>query len=65
MTTWLMILLAVIAPGGISTVVLEKFRRQNNRDHATNLFLLRKIDNKVDRLDGRLDDHMEWHAHKK
>jgi hypothetical protein len=62
--TWVAILLAVLAPGGIITVLLERMRRENNRDHATNSFLLRKIDKKVDRLDERIDDHMEWHAHK-
>jgi len=63
MPTWLVIILAVLAPGGVITVLIERTRRENNRDHASNAFLLRKIDHKVDRIDERLDDHIGWHAH--
>lgn len=54
----LAIVLAVLAPGGILAVLLERMRRQNNRDHNTNYQLLKGIDRKVDKIDDRLHDHV-------
>lgn len=61
MPTWAVILLAVVAPGGVIVTLLERVRRENNRDHAYNSNLLRRIDGKVDRIGDRLTDHLEWH----
>ena len=63
MPTWLAIILAVLAPGGVITVLIERTRRENNRDHAKNADLLHRIDGKVDKIDSRLDSHIDWHAH--
>jgi hypothetical protein len=65
MPTWLVIVLAVLAPGGIITALIEKTRRENNRDHARNSTLLHSIDRKIDKVDERLHSHIEWHAHDK
>jgi hypothetical protein len=59
--TWTVILLAVLAPGGVITVLLERLRRENNRDHNRNSELLRTIDRKVDGVSERVDDHVQWH----
>lgn len=61
MPTWLAVVLAVVAPGGVIVTMLEKVRRENTRDHAANSNLLRRIDSKVDRIDERMSDHLEWH----
>ena len=61
MPTWLAVVLAVVAPGGVIVTMLEKVRRENTRDHAANSELLRRIDHKVDRIDERMSDHLEWH----
>jgi hypothetical protein len=63
MPTWAAIVLAVVAPGGVIVTLLERVRRENNRDHARNSELLTKIDGKVDKIDSRLDSHIDWHAH--
>lgn len=63
MPTWAVIVLAVLAPGGVLTVLIERMRRENNRDHNKNSELLQQIDGKVDKIDNRLDSHMDWHAH--
>jgi len=63
MPTWLVIILAVLAPGGVITALIERTRRENNRDHAKNADLLHRIDGKVDKIDSRLDSHIDWHAH--
>jgi len=57
----LAIVLAVLAPGGILAALLERFRRENNRDHANNHQLLKGIDRKVDKIDDRLHDHITDH----
>ncbi len=64
MEPWLQIVLAILAPGGIVTVLLvaiERTRRENNRDHQRNASLLEQIDRKVDHVSDRVDDHIEWH----
>lgn len=64
MPNWLVILLAVLAPGGVLTVLLERLRRENNRDHNRNSELLQTIDRKVDGVSDRIDDHVRWHLDK-
>jgi hypothetical protein len=44
--------------------LIELMRRQNNRDHATNITKLDAIADKIDNVDSRLGNHIEWHAHK-
>jgi len=61
MSSWLQIVLAVLAPSGIIATLIEKTRRENNKDHARNSTLLQQIDTKVDKIDDRLDGHIEWH----
>lgn len=53
--------------GGAVTLLvtlIEITRRQNNRDHASNASKLDSIANKIDNVDSRLGNHIEWHAHK-
>ena len=57
----LAILLAVLAPGGLLAVLLERMRRENNRDHSRNAGLLHQIDKKVDKIDERLYEHTTDH----
>ena len=57
----LAIVLALLAPGGILAVMIERTRRENNRDHQTNSGLLKQIDRKVDKIDERLYDHTTDH----
>ena len=61
---WVGVAVAIIAPGGVLVTLIEKTRRENNRDHAKNADLLQKIDGKVDKIDERLDHHIEWHLDK-
>jgi len=53
----------------IITVLVEKLRRDNQRDHAIVEGMLKTIHKDVDEVkddvknvSGRLADHMEWHA---
>ena len=58
------VILAILAPSGIIVTLLERTRKENNRDHRTNMDLLEQIDVKVDNIDTRLDHHIEWHLDK-
>ena len=64
MTAW-EILGVMAAPGGVIVIVvgslIERTRRENNRDHARNSEILNRIDRKVDHVSARMDDHIEWH----
>jgi len=64
MPAWLQIVIAVLAPSGVVVTLIEKTRRENNRDHNKNSELLRTIDRKVDHVSERVDDHIEWHLTK-
>lgn len=64
MPTWAAIIIAVLAPSGVLVTLIERTRKENNRDHDRNSNLLRTIDSKVDKIDNRLDDHIEWHLEK-
>jgi len=44
--------------------LVEVTRRQNNKDHASNADKLDAIADKIDTVDSRLGNHIEWHAHK-
>lgn len=58
---WLGVVATILAPGGLIALLIERTRRENNRDHARNSELLHRIDGKVDKIDERLDHHIEWH----
>ena len=64
MPTWASILVAVLAPSGLLVTLIERTRRENNRDHNKNSDLLKRIDKKVDHVSERVDDHIEWHLTK-
>ena len=51
----LAIALAILAPGGVLAVMIERTRRENNRDHSRNSELLHKIDGKVTQIDSKVD----------
>ena len=61
---WLGILATVLAPGGLLALLIEKTRRENNLDHDRNSKMLQSIYKKVDKIDTRLDHHIEWHLDK-
>jgi hypothetical protein len=44
--------------------LIETTRRQNNRDHASNSDKLDSVITKIDNVDNRLGNHIDWHAHK-
>jgi hypothetical protein len=51
----------VTAVGGIITTLLLKFRKENTQDHANVMEILRSVGGNVERIDSKLDSHIDWH----
>jgi hypothetical protein len=51
----------VTAVGGIITTLLLKVRKENTTDHASVMEILRSVGGKVERIDSKLDAHIDWH----
>lgn len=56
------VLVALI--GGPMMILFRRFDRRNTEQHGENLHVLKSIEGKVERLDSRMDDHIEWHMTK-
>lgn len=53
---------AVIATvGGIIVAIIDKFRKENRRDHGAVMDALDRVSNTVERVEGKVDSHIEWH----
>jgi hypothetical protein len=55
---------AVALIGGPQMVVFRRFDRRNTEQHGENLNVLKSIEGKIEKLDTRMDDHIEWHMKK-
>lgn len=51
--------------GGPLVVVVQKLRDENTSQHAEARDLLHKVAHKVDKVDEKLDNHIEWHLTKR
>ena len=51
----------VTAVGGIITTLLLRVRKENTQDHATVMEILRTVGGNVERIDSKLDSHIDWH----
>ena len=51
----------VTAVGGIITTILLKVRKENTTDHASVMEILRSVGGKVEKIDSKLDAHIDWH----
>lgn len=66
---WAIVLAAVVsAVGGILVALIQKFRKENQKDHDVVMGMLRIVykslqrnEMKLDRVDERLTDHIESH----
>jgi hypothetical protein len=70
---WALVVAAVVtAVGAIIVAILDKFRKENSKDHEVVMGMLRivhksqqRTEDKVDRVDERLTEHLSSHAHGK
>ena len=59
---WGVVLAALVtAVGGIVTTLLMVFRKENREDHANVMRTIERIGGKLDSLDSKLGDHIDWH----
>lgn len=56
---WVPIVVALI--GGPLMVLLTKFDKRNTAQHGANMEVLQSIEGKVDKIDERLEGHIDWH----
>lgn len=47
--------------GGPIMFMLNRFDKRNTSQHEGNMGVLHRIEGKVDRLDERIDGHLDWH----
>jgi hypothetical protein len=59
---WGVVLAALLTTvGGIITTLIMVFRKENRKDHATVMETIERIGGKLDRLDTKLGEHIDWH----
>lgn len=59
---WGMVIAALVtAVGGIITTLLLKVKNENTKDHASVMEILRSVGGKVEKIDSKLDAHIDWH----
>lgn len=59
---WGVVIAALVtAVGGVVTTILLKFRNENTKDHASVMEMLRSVGGNVERIDSKLDSHIDWH----
>jgi len=57
------VLAAIVgAVGAIIVAVINQFRKENREDHAKVVDVLERVSTTVDRVEGKVDRHIEWHA---
>jgi hypothetical protein len=60
---WLVpIIVAII--GGPIVVILQQLRKENTQQHAESRGLLERVADKVEKVDEKLDGHIDWHLKK-
>ena len=52
---------AITAVGTILVALIQQFRRENRRDHGTVMDAINRVSNTVERVEGKVDSHLEWH----
>jgi hypothetical protein len=54
----------VAAVASVIVALLQRTRKENSQDHMIVMDLLRGIGRKVDKVDDKIDRHVEWHMDK-
>ena len=54
----------VAAVASVIVALLQRSRKENSNDHMVVMDLLRSVGRKIDRVDDKIDRHVEWHMDK-
>lgn len=59
---WALVISAVVAAvGTVIVTLLTMFRKENRRDHGAVMDALNRVSTTVQRVEGKVDSHLEWH----
>lgn len=59
---WALVIAAIVAAvGTIIVTMIQQFRRENRRDHGAVMDALDRVSTTVQRVEGKVDSHLEWH----
>jgi uncharacterized protein YoxC len=59
---WALVISAIVAAvGTVIVTLLTMFRKENRGDHAKVMDVLDRVSNTVQRVEGKVDSHLEWH----
>ena len=62
MQPWVPIIVACItAAGAITVALMQQFRKENRRDHGIVMDALQRVSHTMDRVEGKVDSHIDWH----
>lgn len=56
--------IAVAIIGGPLMLLISRFDKRNTEQHGANMKVLKRIEEKVDKVDDRVSGHIEWHLEK-
>jgi low affinity Fe/Cu permease len=60
--SWALVIAAgVAAVGGITVALIQQFRKENRRDHGIVMDALQRVSHTMDRVEGKVDSHIDWH----
>ena len=51
----------ITAIGGIIVSLINKFRKENHEDHDRVRHALDRVSNTIERVEGKVDSHIDWH----
>jgi hypothetical protein len=63
MSSWFVPIVVALV-GGPLMWLLSRFDKRNTEQHGANMKVLERIETKVERVDERLSDHIDWHLDK-
>ena len=59
---WAFLVVGVSAAvASIIVAIIQQFRRENRDDHAKVMDVLDRVSHTVDRVEGKVDSHLQWH----
>ena len=61
MGEWIPVIVAVVGAGGPVVALIMRLDRKNDHQHGENARTLNRIEQKVDKVDERLYDHIKDH----
>jgi hypothetical protein len=55
------IVASIAAVGAIIVAIIQQFRKENHKDHAIVMNVLERVSHTMDRVEGKVDSHLDWH----